>query len=58
MSELRKQHIELCNRYDSAVIEFNSLHKKAKAVKQNTIVPLENEIRLLEEKIRKEQKNA
>ena len=56
LRQLRKEHSNLCGRYDSAVSEYNSLHRRAKGIKQNCIVPLEREIRQLEEEIKRKQK--
>ena len=56
LRQLRKEHTELCGRYDSAVSEYNSLHRRAKGIKQHCIVPLEEEIRRKEEEIKKGQK--
>ncbi len=56
LRQLRKEHTELCGRYDSAVSEYNSLHRRAKGIKQHCIVPLEEEIRMKEEEIKKGQK--
>ena len=57
MTDLRQQHKEICSRYDSAVIEFNSLHRKAKAIKQKVIVPLELEMKQIEADIQRKLKS-
>ena len=48
MTELRKKHKELCDRKDAAEREYNAKHREAKYIKQNVIMPLEEEIKSLE----------
>ncbi len=52
----RERHRQLCAEKDKAEAHFNSLHRKAKAIKQNVIVPLENDIVAVEREIQREQK--
>ena len=54
----REKHKQLCAEKDKAEEHYNSLHREAKAIKQHIIFPLENEIRLVEHKIRVEQKSV
>ena len=56
LRQLRREHILLCGQQEGAIREYNDLHRRAKGIKQNIIVPLENKILALEAEIKKGQK--
>ena len=58
LRQLRKEFTELCNRKDAAEREYNSLHRQAKHLKQEVIVPMENELVQLENEIKRMQKQV